>query len=200
MLAPLLAPFLLAPFLLAPFLLTAPQPGSPPPGAAQAGRTSGTTASPGTAVRATSWLPPVGVLPVAVVRPFLAPPGPYAAGHRGVDLAAAAGDPVRAPAAGRVIYAGQVAGRPLVMLLHAGGVRTTYEPVAPSVAVGDRVAAGQVLGALVASGSHCLPSACLHWGARLGSGDAERYADPLALLAGQGPVRLLPLDGHRRGG
>jgi murein DD-endopeptidase MepM/ murein hydrolase activator NlpD len=144
-----------------------------------------------------SWLPPVGGLPVTVVHPFAAPPGPYAAGHRGVDLAADAGSVVHAPTAGRVVVAGQVAGRPLVVLLHDGGVRTTYEPVAPSVSVGDEVGAGQPIGSLVTAASHCLPSPCLHWGARTGAGDAERYLDPLALLAGHGPPRLLPLDGHR---
>lgn len=208
MLAPLLAPTLLtstllAPTLLAPTLLAAPPlQTAPPPVAAELGRTPVTVASAASrtslslrTARAGSWRPPVGALPVAVVHPFRAPPGPYAAGHRGVDLAAEAGDPVLAPAAGRVLFAGQVAGRPLVVLVHAGGVRTTYEPVAPSVAVGDRVAAGEVLGAVVAAGSHCLPVTCLHWGARTGGGG--RYVDPMALLEGRGPVRLLPLDGRR---
>lgn len=144
-----------------------------------------------------AWLPPVGGLPVTVVHRFTAPPGPYAAGHRGVDLAAAEGALVRAPAAGRVVFAGQVAGRPLVVLRHPGGVRTTYEPVAPSVSVGDDVDAGQPIGSLVTAASHCLPSACLHWGARSGTGESERYVDPLRFLVGDGPVRLLPLDGHR---
>ena len=45
---------------------------------------------------ATTWVRPV---PGALARPFRAPTGPYGAGHRGVDLLAAPGEPVLAPAA-----------------------------------------------------------------------------------------------------
>jgi murein DD-endopeptidase MepM/ murein hydrolase activator NlpD len=133
--------------------------------------------------------PPAAVLrlplsgPAVVTRPFAPPPRPWLPGHRGVDLAAPPGTAVRAAAAGVVIYAGVLAGRPVVSIAHAGGLRTTYEPVRPAVAVGQRVAAGEVIGALEAGHPGCPASACLHWGARLG----ETYVDPLALL---GPVRV----------
>ena len=39
-------------------------------------------------------------------------------------------------------------------------------------------------------GTHCLPAACLHWGLRAG----DTYLDPLQLVGGPMPVRLLPLD------
>ena len=42
----------------------------------------------------------------AVERPFAPPAHRYGAGHRGVDLAAPPGTPVRAAGAGRISYAG----------------------------------------------------------------------------------------------
>ncbi|MFE0011348.1 hypothetical protein ACFVZX_33225, partial [Streptomyces erythrochromogenes] len=51
-------------------------------------------------------LPP----PLSVVRWWEPPPTPYAAGHRGVDLAAPGGGELRAGAAGRGPHARPVAG------------------------------------------------------------------------------------------
>jgi murein DD-endopeptidase MepM/ murein hydrolase activator NlpD len=135
------------------------------------------------------WVYPVGPPggPAEVVHGFDPPDQPWLAGHRGVDLASTAGAEVRAAGAGTVAYAGPLAGRGVVVIGH-GSLRTTYEPVIPTVTLGDDVGAGQPIGTLEASGSHCAPAACLHWGAREG----ERYTDPLALV-GAGPVRLLPL-------
>ena len=83
-----------------------------------------------------------------VTRPFDPPPGPYAAGHRGVDLGGVPGSPVLAAGAGVVVFAGMVAGRPVVSIDHADGLRTTYEPVDPSVAAGQVVARGSPIGTL----------------------------------------------------
>jgi murein DD-endopeptidase MepM/ murein hydrolase activator NlpD len=58
---------------------------------------------------------------------------PFGPGHRGVDLAAVAGAPVLAAGAGTVVFAGTVAGRGVVSVDHSGGLRTTYEPVLPTV-------------------------------------------------------------------
>jgi murein DD-endopeptidase MepM/ murein hydrolase activator NlpD len=123
----------------------------------------------------------------AVVRPFAPPPEHWQPGHRGVDLAGAPGVPVRSAGAGVVVFAGEFAGRPVVSVEHDGGVRTTYEPVAPSVRAGQHVEAGTVLGTLMAGHAGCPVAACLHWGLRMG----ERYLDPLSLLR-RGRVRLLP--------
>jgi len=124
-----------------------------------------------------------------VVRGFDPPDSPYGAGHRGVDLAGAPGRPVRAALGGRVTFAGRLAGKGVVVVDH-GATRTTYEPVAASVSVGDRVAAGDRIGRLLVPGSHCFPAACLHWGWIRNADDV--YLDPLRLV-GAGPVRLLPL-------
>ena len=128
-----------------------------------------------------------------VRRPFEQPPAPWAAGHRGVDLAGVAGADVLAPGAGVVTFAGRVAGRPVVTITHSDGQRSSVEPVAPDVAAGDRVRLGEVIGALAPRGWHC-ESACLHWGVRVGTGSATRYVDPMALVARKTQIILLPDD------
>lgn len=125
----------------------------------------------------------------AVARPFEAPPHRFGPGHRGVDLVGSVGVPVLAAGDGVVAFAGVVAGRPVVSIDHANGLRTTYEPVDPSVGAGQVVARGSAIGSLVAGHDGCPVQACLHWGVRRG----ETYLDPLQLL--EPPrIRLLPMD------
>jgi murein DD-endopeptidase MepM/ murein hydrolase activator NlpD len=159
---------LLAVLLLAPLLLPA----------------GGAVAAP-REVPADPWSRPVDG---AVTRPFDPPPDRFGAGHRGVDLAGAPGAPVLAAGDGTVVFAGMVAGRPVVSVDHAGGLRTTYEPVDAAVGAGQPVARGAVLGTLAAGHAGCPAAACLHWGLRRG----EVYLDPLSLLAPT-EVRLLPM-------
>ncbi|KOV66092.1 murein hydrolase activator EnvC family protein [Streptomyces sp. MMG1121] len=137
---------------------------------------------------------PVGVRP-PVLRGWEPPATAYGPGHRGVDLSAPAGSAVRAVAAGRVSFAGRVAGQGVVAVRLAGtDLRTTYEPVRASVKKGDAVRAGDVVGTVEPSGTHC-PTACVHWGLLRG----ETYLDPLLLLPPwllhRGPSRLLPVWG-----
>lgn len=162
-------------------LLVPGQPDSRPPATA-----STAAADPPAAVVAAYAAPLAGQL--TVIHPFRAPPTPYAAGHRGVDLGAQPGATVRAAGAGRVVFAGQVAGRGVVVTEHPDGVSTEYEPVTPLVAAGSAVARGQPLGVVRGRHGDCPPDRCLHWGARR----AGRYFDPLTLLRSLGPVRLLP--------
>ncbi len=137
---------------------------------------------------------PVGTRPV-VLRGWEPPATVYGRGHRGVDLSAPPGSPVRAVAAGRVSFAGKVAGRGVVSVALTGtDLRTTYEPVTASVEKGDEVEAGEMVGTVAPTGSHC-PTACVHWGLLRG----ETYLDPLSLLPPwllhRGPSRLLPVLG-----
>jgi murein DD-endopeptidase MepM/ murein hydrolase activator NlpD len=121
-----------------------------------------------------------------VLRGYDPPPQRWLSGHRGVDLAARPGQPVYAAGAGRVGYAGRLAGQGVVTVLH-GALRTTYLPVRPSVRPGEPVALGHRLGSVEDVRGHCGQYLCLHWGLRRGL----TYLDPLSLL-GIGTIRLLP--------
>ncbi|WP_433892978.1 murein hydrolase activator EnvC family protein [Streptomyces sp. CA-111067] len=145
-----------------------------------------------------------------VLRGFEPPPTLYAAGHRGVDLAAPPGAVVRAAAPGEVVFAGPVGGTGVLVLrigpgtgagggVGAGGgegagLRITYEPVRATVKVGARVAAGDPVAVLDGGLAHCA-GGCLHWGLL----DGDGYLDPLSLLPEwirrSGPSRLLPVQG-----
>lgn len=128
-----------------------------------------------------------GVPPVTgpIVREFDPPDQPWLAGHRGIDLLAAAGSPVVAVLPGRVTFAGRIAGAGVVVVSH-GDTRTTYEPVTSAVRVGDQVVGGQRLGVLEA-GHHCASGPCLHLGWLRG----QTYLDPSTLFT-TGGLRLLP--------
>ena len=135
--------------------------------------------------------------PVAgrVVRPFVAPRSRYGAGHRGADLAAAPGTPVLAAGAGRVTFAGPVAGTLHVVVEHADGLKTSVSFLA-TVAVrgGQTVRAGEVLGTAGGSGpDHAV--GVVHLALRV----RGEYVDPMQLFAAVDltkAVHLAPLR-HR---
>jgi len=147
----------------------------------------------------TTWLWPLPA-PHQVLAGFAPPAHDWLPGHRGVDLAARPGETVLAAGAGRVSYAGRIAGVGVVAVRHAGGLETTYEPVDASVHVGQAVIAGQRIGAIAGRLAHCRQT-CLHWGLRKwalkewGRGRGDAYLDPLALVGAE-RVRLLPLLSH----
>lgn len=128
-----------------------------------------------------TWMWPVDD-PHPVVREYWAPASEYGAGHRGIDVAAAAGAAVRSPANGRILFAGDVAGRGVITIEHDNDVVSTLEPVrAVGVAAGDSVTAGDVVGIVapppvVWDSSHLCE--CLHLGARY----RGEYVSPRALL------------------
>jgi len=127
-------------------------------------------------LRPFSYRPPVDA---RVVRLFDPPADTYGPGHRGVDLDAAPGVPVRAAERGRVGHAGQVAGVVWVAIDHEDGIRTTYGPLtALAVRAGDAVERGAMLGHL-ADADHGQPDVDrgLHFGARRDG----VYLDPMRL-------------------
>ena len=136
--------------------------------------------------------------PVAgeVIRPFVAPEGPYGAGHRGIDIAAAAGGRVVASADGVVAFAGRVAGGLHVSIDHPDGVRTSYAFLSRvDVRAGAAILRGQTIGA--SGGGHAgVTPAHLHFGARY----AGEYIDPMLLLERRGVAGLIHLAPIEEGG
>ena len=128
------------------------------------------------------------VQPPRIVRRFEPPSETWSAGHRGADLGSTVGAPVVASLDGTVTFSGFVAGRGVVVISH-GETRTTYEPVNSEVEPGVQVTAGDRIGTLDVTQSHCFPAACLHWGWIRG----DEYLDPLLLVTSAPRMRLLPL-------
>ena len=113
------------------------------------------------------------------------PGRPYEGGrHRGVDLAAAPGSPVRAACNGPVVFAGRIAGAGIVTL-RCGPWRVTHMPLATITARGV-VARGAVIGTVARSPAH----GGLHLGVRR-DGSRFGYVDPLRFMAA--PTRPVPL-------
>jgi septal ring factor EnvC (AmiA/AmiB activator) len=157
------------------------------------------------------WMPVAG----AIVRGFDARAGPYGPGHRGIDIAASVGELVRAPAAGRVVFAGPVAGTNWVSLLVAPGVVVTLGPLLdPTVTTGQvrlsapigQVGPGHPLPTMDRAAPPVVPGgpgrpepmrgspglrgvATLHLSVRVNGG----YVDPLPYLVDRPRPRLAPL-------
>jgi murein DD-endopeptidase MepM/ murein hydrolase activator NlpD len=126
------------------------------------------------------WMPVTG----ALVRGFDARAGPYGPGHRGVDIVAPVGEPVRAPAAGRVVFAGPVAGITWVSIRIAPGVLVTLGPVLEPAARAGPVRARSPIGRV--GPGH---GATLHLGVRVDG----VYVDPVPYLLDRPRARLAPL-------
>ena len=79
--------------------------------------------------------------------PFRPPSDPYGPGNRGIEYRTSPGEVVRAGAAGRVSFAGAVAGSLYVTVDHGDGVVSSYSYLARiSVRVGSPVVQGEVVG------------------------------------------------------
>lgn len=107
------------------------------------------------------------------------PLGPGDDFHPGVDIAAGAGTPIAAAAAGRVISAGPDGGYGnLVILDNGNGMTTRYAHCSQIFArVGETVAAGQTIAAVGSTGASTGPH--VHFEVRIN----ERPVNPQTLLA-----------------
>jgi murein DD-endopeptidase MepM/ murein hydrolase activator NlpD len=146
----------------------------------------------GAAARASAEGPWAWPVTGPVINGFDPPASPFGSGHRGIDIAAAAGTPVRAPAPGTITFAGPVAGHLFVTIDHGGGVESTYSWVsALSVKKGDVVVAGTLIASSGAGHpGDLVPS--VHMGVKL----HDVYVDPLAYLSPMsvsGFIRLAPV-------
>ncbi len=122
-----------------------------------------------------------------ILADFSPPTEAYGSGHRGIDPVAAPGQPVRTPAPGVITFAGSVAGKPVVVISHRDGTRTTLEPVTATIARNAAVAQGAQIGVVAPSQwSHC-STHCVHWGLRI----EDDYLDPWRLVAPRVAVVLL---------
>ena len=114
--------------------------------------------------------------------------------HRGVDIAARAGEPVRSPLPGEVSFVGPVpAGegrtRLAVSLRLADGRTLTFLPLdSLRVGEGDRVLPGDTLATVSPGGDLSHPEVHLHVGLR----DGGTYRDPLSVLTPPGSVIQAP--------
>jgi Peptidase family M23 len=107
------------------------------------------------------------------------PGRPFEGGrHRGVDLAAAPGAPVRAACTGRVAFAGRIGTSGGVVTLRCGPWRVTHMPLATITVRPGVVRRGAPIGTLEASSAH----EGLHLGVRR-DGTRFGYVDPLRFLA-----------------
>ena len=144
------------------------------------------------AASAERWLRPV---PGDVARPFsYARAAPFARGaHRGADLAARPGTPVRSACSGVVVHAGPVAGHGRVVSVRCGARHVSYLPLATAVVrAGAQVRAGAPIGTVGAGHGG------LHVGVRR-EADRFGYEDPLALLpAPHRPADPIPVAAPRR--
>lgn len=133
-------------------------------------------------VAATALAAPIAapVTPAHVIAGFRAPAGPYAAGHRGIDLAATTGQAVVSPMTGTVAWSGRIAGKDVVTIA-SGSTVVSLEPVRSHLAAGTPVHVGDPLGA-VGRGGHC-DARCVHVGVRM---------DGAYVPAFHGHARLLP--------
>ncbi len=134
------------------------------------------------------WLAPPVDAPVA--RRFVAATPNWEPGHRGIDYAVAPGTLVRAAGAGRVRFAGDVAGSSAVTIEHYSGFETTYSILSEiMVDEGEYVTQGRWLGR---AGSAHAEELGLHFAARLNG----VYVDPLLYLGPldvTGAIHLAPL-------
>ncbi|MDQ3858968.1 MAG: M23 family metallopeptidase, partial [Actinomycetota bacterium] len=119
-----------------------------------------------------------------VLQTFRLGDDPYAAGqHRGIDVGGRSGARARAPAAGRVTFAGTVpgGGRTVSVRTTDGYAVTLLHLGTIAVARGSAVAEGATVGTVGTSGAAEHAEPYVHLGIRIAS-EPEGYVDPVLLL------------------
>lgn len=129
----------------------------------------------------------------SVLQPFVLGGDPYAADqHRGIDVSALEGAPVRAPVSGTVTFAGSVpsGGRTITIETPDGYAVTLLHLGATLVAEGDTIAEGDGVGVAGWSGApeHAAPS--VHLGVRIAA-QPTGYLDPLSFLPPRAPSAVV---------
>lgn len=175
---------LLAAIIAAALVLTT----TPPEASAATGSTATTAQSGPRTSGPTSWVTPVPAM--EIIEAFDPPDKLWLKGHRGIDVLALEGEPLRAPTGGTIRFAGTVAGMATVSILTESDHVFTFQPAATLLKKGESFAAGEQIGT-VGSGGHCQRS-CLHIGAWPAASD-RRYVDP-GKFFGQEQSALLPLS------
>ncbi len=122
-----------------------------------------------------------------LTEPFIEPPCPYCAGHRGLEFRVPRGSAVRAVASGTVSFSGIVVDVRYIVVDQDDGLKATYGMLEGSVlGVGETIHSSQVLGT---TGTR------FYFGLR----DDGRYIDPQPLLGVErSRVRLVPIGGQPR--
>src|SRR5919198_5258612 len=129
-----------------------------------------------------------------VLRPFSVGSNPYAAGqHRGIDIGAASGTPVVAPATGQVSFAGTVprGGKTVTIQTPDGYSATLLHLGSYSVRRGEPVSEGSVVGTVGPSGVPELAQPYVYFGVRV-TAQPNGYLDPLLLLPRTEPAPIGP--------
>jgi murein DD-endopeptidase MepM/ murein hydrolase activator NlpD len=116
-----------------------------------------------------------------VVDAFRAPTNRFGPGNRGWEFATEGGEPVRAVADGVVAFAGEVAGRGVVSIVHPDGLRSSVTGLrVVSVTQGESVLRGQDIG-VAAPGLH------------LGFRRNGEYLDPATIYGARRHAYLVPI-------
>lgn len=116
-----------------------------------------------------------------VVRYAKIPKQNWNPGHRGIDIATTVGATVTAPASGVIGFNGNVAGVPIVTVIH-GTERSTFQPVISEFPIGTPVIQGEIFAIISPLPVHCVTRTCLHWGVIEG---LTTYINPILKVKGE---------------